>query len=74
MLRYQCAQGICKGNARFFVHQETVPQRLATGDMETSPAGRSVLCCGRHLTHFVDELGNLPFRTNKPVTVSLQRI
>jgi hypothetical protein len=63
----------CRCGAKFFVNQPTVPQRLADGTMETSPAGRSNLVCGNHLFAAITTLGNLPFRTDQPVSVTLQR-
>lgn len=73
MQRGKCGHGTCKNFANYFVSQPTIPQRLATGDMETSPAARSILSCGVHLSSIVNELGNLPFRTNESLKVTIQR-
>jgi hypothetical protein len=67
-----CDRGaMCTNTARFYIHQSTIPQLLGNGEMETSPAGRSVLSCGQHLTYSVVMLGTLPFRTTDSVKVTL---
>lgn len=72
-IKKQCEWEHCKNTAKFYVHQPTLPQRLTTGEMETSPAGRSLLTCGKHLQKTIMELGNLPFRTRSSLSVTIQR-
>lgn len=68
-----CQGDNCKNNAKFFVSQRVRPQRLPNGDMETFPAARSVLSCGRHLAGFVESLGSLSIRTNESVRITLKK-
>ena len=61
----------CKNFSKFYVHQRTIPQELPGYGMETFPAGRSIVSCGKHLAQSVLELSSLSYKTADPVTVSI---
>lgn len=73
----ESTKSTCLYAPRYFVNVETHPTDLPLPDgtttRESSPAGRSVLVCGKHLPAAVRGLWELPNRTGKPVTVAILR-